>query len=302
MGNKLLFIGSLMVDMVCPISAFPKPGAGVVSEDFSLSLGGCAFNAAHAAQQAGADCFLLAPLGQGPFANFISGQLEAFGLKPLQVETTMDCGAAVCLVQPSGERTMITLPGVERHFEGSWFEGFDASDFDWAYLCGYELAGQGGEHILDFLESNPHMQVVFGPGPVVGQISEDRIQRINKLRPIWHLNEVESARFTGTADIEAAGRQLELAARNYVIITEGPKGAHLFCRGKHSLVPTQPVRAIDTIGAGDNHIGVLMACLSQGKDLEQATAMANRISGGVCCVKGSILTDERFNALLPTPN
>lgn len=299
--NKLLFIGSIMVDVICPIHTFPQPGQGVVSEEFTMSLGGCAYNAANIARQLGADCHLMAPLGVGAYAGFAREQLAAKGLTAMQIDTDLDCGSAVCLVTPDGERTMITLPGIERKFEKSWFDDFDASDYGMAFICGYELDGTGGDEIADFLAENPQMQVVFAPGPVICRIAPEKIARMNELRAFWHLNEVEAMSYTGIDDVVEAGKAIAKASGNTVIVTEGSLGAHLFTHEGdtviHQLIPTIAVQPFDTIGAGDNHIGTLMAARAAGKTWTEAINLANRVSAAVCMVQGATLTDRQFAAL-----
>ena len=51
---------------------------------------------------------------------------------------------------------------------------------------------------------------------------------------------------------------------------------------------------LDTIGAGDSHIGTIIACLSKDKNLEFAIEQANKIAAKVVSVKGSTLTKEEF--------
>lgn len=294
MSNKLLFIGSVMADIVCPISFFPKPGEGVVSEGAKQAIGGCAFNAANVARQLGADCELFVPLGRGAYAGFLEKELQRRGLSGKQIETDLDCGAAICLVQENGERTMITLPGIERQFQSSWFDGFDASEYSAAYLCGYELDGQGGYAILDFLEANRHMQVYYAPGPVISKVAKDKVDRINQLKAIWHLNDQEAVAYTGRADLVEAGRAIAQQSDNVVVITEGEKGAHIIDGERYSLIPTNPIVPVDTIGAGDSNIGAMMAAVAAGYELDQAVALANKVSAAVCMTYGATFEDEAF--------
>ena len=56
---------------------------------------------------------------------------------------------------------------------------------------------------------------------------------------------------------------------------------------------------MDTIGAGDSHIGALVACLYRGMDMEKALRTANQVSSAVVGVKGASLEDEAFMRLIP---
>lgn len=297
MTRKLLFIGSVMADIVCPIDVFPQPGQGVVAEGSTQAVGGCAFNAANVARQLGTDCSLFVPLGVGPYATFLEQQLAQRGFMGTRVETNLDCGAALCLVQPNGERTMITLPGIERQFQDAWFDLLDGSAYDDVYLCGYELDGQGGTAILSFLEKNAHLQVYYAPGPVICQVDAEKTERINALNAIWHLNDQEALSYTKLDSLEEAGFELARRCHNLVVITEGATGAHLFQEGSHVLVPANPIKPIDTIGAGDSNIGAFMAARSVGYSPTDAAALANRVSAAICLTSGATYSDEEFQKL-----
>lgn len=297
MTRKLLFVGSVMADIVCPIDVFPQPGQGVVAEGSTQAVGGCAFNAANVARQLGADCNLFVPLGVGPYATFLEQQLAQRGFTGARVETNLDCGAALCLVQPNGERTMITLPGIERQFQDAWFDLLDGSAYDDVYLCGYELDGQGGTAILNFLEKNAHLQVYYAPGPVICNVDQQKTDRINALNAIWHLNDQEALAYTGLGTLEEAGFELARRCGNLVVITEGAKGAHLFEADQHTLVATNPIKPVDTIGAGDSNIGAFMAARSVGYSKNDAAALANRVSAAICLTSGATYDDSDFKML-----
>ena len=82
---------------------------------------------------------------------------------------------------------------------------------------------------------------------------------------------------------------------NTVIVTDGENGAY-FYNGKAVHVPAVKAETVvDTIGAGDSHIGAVMACLNMGDDMEKAIRKANIISCAVVQNKGGILSDEKFN-------
>ena len=62
-------------------------------------------------------------------------------------------------------------------------------------------------------------------------------------------------------------------------------------------VPAQAVQVQDTIGAGDSHIGAMIAGLTRGLTLSQAAANANRFAGAVTANPGAILPRRVFETL-----
>ena len=305
-GARVLCVGAVMADLVCHVPRLPERGEGVVVTRRAMHVGGCAFNSAEAVRHAGYPCALLAPVGRGLFADFIRGELRRRGMVTFEVDTALDCGSCTCLVEPGGERTMITSPGVERAFEPAWLEGFDASDCGIALASGYEIEGEGGAAILSFLEGNPHLAFFYGPGPRTLGVASDarKMERIRALRPVWHLNDLEAVQLadflvdetgrahgsTGFADTQAAGAWLACELDAAVVVTCGAQGAFVaFPDGTCIHAASEPVEPVDTVGAGDAHLGALAAALAAGADWPDALAAANRMAARVCLVEGATL-------------
>lgn len=296
-GKAVLSIGAIMVDVVCHVPRLPGRGEGVVVERRDTIAGGCAFNSATVIRQLGRPGFLFAPIGSGVFADFVKKEIEARGLSALRIDTPLDCGSCTCLVEPDGERTMVTSPGIERCFEPAWFEAVDADRFGQALASGYEIEGAGGDAIISFLEAHPAIEFFYAPGPRIEGVGAEKTSRINALRPIWHLNGLEALAYTGEPTIGRAARAIEAESGNAVVVTEGAKGAHLFSGEDHLFVPTEPVEPVDTVGAGDAHLGAIVAARNAGRGWQEALAIANRVAGAVCTVAGGTLSDAEFAQL-----
>ena len=110
--------------------------------------------------------------------------------------------------------------------------------------------------------------------------------------------------------VRTAARILSEKTGNAVIVTLGEKGCYYTagcpdkagtCPGGGSgegFIPPFPACQIDTVGAGDSHIGAVMACLALGYDMPRALAAANRISSAVVEKRGALLTDEEFQSIM----
>lgn len=296
----ILVVGAVMTDIVCCVPALPAPGEGVVVTQRSMALGGCAFNTANAIRQIGGDCRLFAPLGRGVFADFISRELGERGLSAVPVDTDSDCGTCTCLVTPDGERTMVTSPGIERRFSPTWFEGVDASAFSAGIAAGYEIEGEGGDAIIRFFERNPSLQMWYAPGPRITGVGREKTERINALSPVWHLNDQEARAFTGEADLDRAAAAIRAASHGDVVITRAGEGASVFTDAGRIDVPTRAIAPVDTIGAGDSHVGVAAACRASGLSWGESLARANAFAAAVCRVPGATMTDAQRDLLLDT--
>lgn len=232
-GSAVLAVGSIMVDSLYRVPRLPRSGEGVVVERALTSAGGCALNSANVIRQLGGDVRLLVPIGRGPQSDAARRELAAhgFGGQRMPQADQGDCGACLCFVEPTGERTMVTVPGVERQFEPAWLDVLsdeELSGIACGFASGYELEPAGGACIVAFFERHPDIEFWYAPGPRILGIDRALVARINALRPVWHLNDQEARAFTGEASLVHAGATLALTCGNAVIITEGAHGAHAF--------------------------------------------------------------------------
>ena len=81
---------------------------------------------------------------------------------------------------------------------------------------------------------------------------------------------------------------------NIVIITDGANGTLAYDGREKIYVPSFKVKQIDGTGAGDSHIGTVMACLMQDMNLEDSLKKANEVASKVIAVKGPVLPEELF--------
>ena len=292
--KKCLVIGATMLDIVANLDSLPVRGGDVYIKQQEMMLGGCAYNVASILKHFKIPNTLFAPIGSGMYANFIENKLKEEGYSSPIKSIDMDNGYSMCIVEADGERTFITLAGIECYFRKEWFDSLDINLYDKVYISGYELEGEGGNVILDFLEDNKDLEIYYAPGPRINYISEDIHKRLFKLSPIIHLNEKEIIEYTKESGYKEATNTLRNLTNNTVILTLGDKGAYYSSREKEGFIPSKASRVLDTIGAGDSHIGTIIACLSKDKNLEFAIEQANKIAAKVVSVKGSTLTKKEF--------
>ena len=78
---------------------------------------------------------------------------------------------------------------------------------------------------------------------------------------------------------------------NTVVITNGEKGSYCLCAedGKWYEEPAFKVDVVDTIGAGDAHIGTFIAQRQLGKGISESLREANKISSMIVASEGARL-------------
>ena len=152
--------------------------------------------------------------------------------------------------------------------------------------------------MIEYLESHPERELFYAPGPRGIRIGKEKMERIYALHPILHINELESKELSGCTSAEDAAEKLCFLTGNTVIVTLGENGT--YCRERSGIaytVPGIPTAVVDTIGAGDSHIGAVMASLSLGNSLRKSIHIANTAASAVVGVKGASLTEKEFREM-----
>ena len=295
--KRLLFLGSTCADVILPVPHLPRQGEDLTLLRQRVALGGCAYNACSAARlHGGAELTLFSPVGGGVWGAWVRDALAARGLVSPIPPLTEENGCCYCLVDEEGERTFLCVHGAEYRFEAAWFPLLGEAPFDGAYLCGLELEEATGSILLDYFEARTPRRLYFAPGPRICHILPERMARLCRLSPVFHLNAEEALSFTRAADLETAMNRLFDLTRNDVIVTLGADGACVRTARGFAQIPSVEVEVCDTIGAGDAHIGTIMACEAQGMALTEAVRLANLTSAAVVSREGAELPVDAFRA------
>lgn len=290
-----LIIGSTCVDVIINIDHLPKTEENIRPTSQSMALGGCAFNVEYIMRLLGASHTFISPVGGGTYGDYVAKQLKSMGVPVAVRVPEQENGCCYCLVEASGERTFMSYHGVEYTFQKHWMEPYDPNHYSYVYVCGLEIEEPTGINLIEYLEKYPQLEVCYAPGPRGVLIEKAKTQRMMELHPILHINEQEAAALGQTTDHEEAARRLQAMTQNTVIITLGAKGTYCLEQdGTSYTIPSIPAETIvDTIGAGDAHIGTILACLVKDLPLKDAIAYANQVAAAVVGVQGASLPYDR---------
>lgn len=294
-----LIIGSTCVDVIIHLDHLPVTAEDLHPASQTMALGGCAYNVAYIMRLLGAPHTFISPVGTGMYGNYVADRLAAANV-PVSVRIPdRDNGCCYCLVESSGERTFLSYHGVEYTFQEEWMEPYNSRDFGLVYICGLEIEEPTGGNLISWLEKHPELTVCYAPGPRGCRVAPEKAARVMALKPMLHINEQEALDLTGASDYKEAARRLHARTANTVIVTLGASGAYCIEKdGAAYHAAAAPVADIvDTIGAGDAHVGTVLACLTMGLPLSQAVSYANQVSAAVIQVSGSSLPPH----LLPPP-
>lgn len=122
--------------------------------------------------------------------------------------------------------------------------------------------------------------------------SREVIEESLRLSNVLKLNDEELAVLTAMFSLHGDVRQrIEWLVHTFgfkvVVLTSGSSGSLIHQEGRWSEVPPQPVRLVDTVGAGDAFTAALTMGLLSGMDIGEVHAIAAEIAGCVCSRAGA---------------
>ncbi|PIE00045.1 MAG: adenosine kinase [Thiothrix nivea] len=271
--------------------------------------GGSAANTIVAISQFGGKTFYACKVANDEFGDFYKEDLHAAG-----VDTGLDrlnaegvTGKCMVMVTPDAERTMNTFLGITADFSTSEIHFDELRESKYLYIEGYlvtsdvsraavlearKIAAEQGIRTA-FTFSDPSMVTYFKAG--VDEILGDGVD-------ILFCNQEEAMIYSGADSLESALAVLQTRAQK-LVVTLGSEGALVAnADGSRTAIPTQPVKALDTNGAGDMFAGAFLYGITQGMSDEQAGKLANRAAAQIVSVFGARLDKADHQQILAELN
>jgi hypothetical protein len=111
---------------------------------------------------------------------------------------------------------------------------------------------------------------------------------------VWRTGANDATVIDVDADVKVEGQTL---AKGFAI-TRGSQGSVVFDGEKLLEIPTTPVQAIDTVGAGDMYAGAFLYALTHGLGYEKAGKLASITAAKIVTCYGPRLETAELQALL----
>jgi sugar/nucleoside kinase (ribokinase family) len=261
-------LGILVADVIArPVDDPPRPGSLSLVEGIEVHAGGCALNSASALTALGLEASVVGKVGRDLFGDFLLRVLQERGLATEGVlrDASVGTSATVVLVDSSGERTFLHVPGANA--------ALTAGELDPDRLYAGRVLHLAGALVLERLDGKPLAELATEAERRGILTSLDTVWdptgRWSRLEPcLPHLDFllpslVEGRELSGETDPSlVAARLRERGVRN-VLLTMGADGCYVSGEGCEGVVDAPAVEAVDGTGAGDAFAaGVLYGALA----------------------------------------
>lgn len=278
---RLVSVGSIIADVRLDVPHLPARGGDVIGSAAAVTAGG-GFNILCAAARQGLAALFAGWHGAGPYGDRIRADLTREGIATFHRPAPEgDSGFCLVMVEPDGERTFVSSPGVEALLGRRRLADVPLAAGDAVFVSGYDLSyPQLGPAIAAWAAGiPPEVRLVVDPGPLAGEIPDAVLRAVMPHVAIWTMNRREAGLMSGTT---LAGEvwpimRPRLRPDALLVLRDGATGAFLVSGEMEvpMLIPSPAVTMINSTGAGDTHTGVLIAALAQGHGPVAAVSRAN---------------------------
>lgn len=256
------------MDLVVTASKRPDKGETILGESFKTVPGGKGANQAVAAARLGAEVYMVGCVGDDTFGKAILSNFTANGVFTTYVEpvTHSESGTAH-ITLADGDNSIIVVKGANEYVTPKFVEkALDVIHNSDIVLIQQEIPEETIEYVAEICYVSG-VPLLLNPAPA-RPLSKEVIAKVAYLTP----NELEAAVLFDNKDIHIALKQYP----NKLFITEGKNGVRYHDGDNEILVPTFPVNAVDTTGAGDTFNAAFAVALAEGKSFKESVRFANR--------------------------
>jgi fructokinase len=269
---KILCIGEALIDMICT----DKGKSLSEGENFLKKPGGAPTNVAAAIAALGGDVALVSKVGTDPFGKHLVQVMESFGVSTkwmLQDPAHFTTFAFVSLME-NGERDFTFNRGADGQLS---LRDISIIHFGsaTAFLPGPLQSAYRGllEKALDkklFISFDPNYRHLLFKDDKPSFIEQS--WNFLSCCHFMKLSDEEAMLITGRHSLEEAAKELLEKTMAIFAITLGSKGTMIGFKNETYIIPSIPVKPVDTTGAGDAFVGAVLYQLS-GRKLPEILEM-----------------------------
>ncbi len=271
----ILNFGSINIDYVYRLQTLPQAGETLSCQGFARYLGGKGINQSIAIARAGGTVKHIGAVGaDGAFAL---AQIADMGLDTNDIRVTDTAtGHAVICLDKQGENHIIIHAGANAELtENQINSALDTNPkAEWVVI-------QNETNLTEYIAKSAKqrgLSLAYSAAP----FDAVACQTILPYLDILAVNETEATALSHAMKTPITDLKIPT-----LLITKGAKGAELWQNGGCISVKGLPVKAIDTVGAGDTFFGSFIARLQNGEPPQEALNYAASAAALQCTITGA---------------
>ena len=265
--------------------------------------GGSAGNSMIATAMMGAPTYMSCKVAQDADGDIYLADLEQSGVTHGLTECSANgvTGKCIVLITPDAERSLNTHLGISETLSTDEVDEDAIRDSEWVYLEGYLVTSPTGHAAALKTKAIAETHgvktaVSFSDPGMVKFFRDNMTSMVEGGVELVFCNESEALEWGQCDDIEGAVKAIQQVAKRFVI-TLGAEGAITWDGETLHRVAAQPVKAVNTNGAGDMFAGAFLYALSRGETDLRATEYATLAAGEVVKYSGPRLERDACLAL-----
>jgi sugar/nucleoside kinase (ribokinase family) len=264
---EIICVGSAKLDLNALVDRFPREDERMLARSLTTGIGGPSVTAAFAIARLGVPVGFCGVIGRDAAGDHVMHRLEEEGVSTRWVIRRDDietCRSMNIISKDSATRAIVTVQAIAPDLscvpplKARWIH-FDDVGFGSrrsAEMNGAKLSIDGGNPI-----ANLDLKDIDLYAPTIARLEAEAVA------PLSPRDLMQQALHRGA---------------RAVVATDGSKGSYVLSGGSFETVPGFDVDVVSTLGAGDVFHGSILAGLSLGKDIVEATRWANACAALSC--------------------
>jgi len=276
-------------------------GSKILIEQLDFTTGGGGTNVGVALSRLGMKTAYLGCVGKDKNAEHILKRLKEEKVDTkLVVRKKGQTGYSIILDSIEHDRTILAYKGVNNSFR---FKDIDKKKLKtkWFYFSAMlDEAYTAQEKVAIFAEKH-NIKIAFNPSSYLAEKGSQFLKEILARTEILVLNKEEAELIVGKDSVDYLLYKLHLLGPNYVIITDGKKGAYCYYVGTIYFAKTNNIKIVETTGAGDAFASTFLAGLIKKNDIPYALKLATTNAESVIShhgAKNKLLTFKESLAIM----
>lgn len=278
MGDKIVVVGSMNMDLVVKADRYPEEGETIFGESFNQIPGGKGANQAVAIGKLGGRVSFISACGSDQYGDILLSNLAQNGVDTESVfRVKENTGIALITINSRGDNRIIVVKGANGNLSPELVDKVDdrikESDI---LVLQMEIPLETVVHSIEIARSYG-TKVILDPAPAL-PLPESVLDKIDYLLP----NEGELKQLLPDnkyEDDEDRVKKLLETGVGTIILTRGEEGVSLYSKSSKKDYKAIKVDAVDTTAAGDAFAGAFAYGLSQRWNEDRAISFAIKAAG-----------------------